>query len=262
LSKFSQLTRGVALMTHHSHPSQPKPSLSGSPASHTSVNGAIGQPISVLLVDDNPDFRQGLESLLDFYSATGSLKFRVVGRAASVEQAVQLATQQCPTLVLLDLEFAQSDGLQFLQRQQGSSSRVLVVSGHDEDDWVYQAMRSGARGYVFKHRLSTQLLEAINIVLQEEIYLSPEVATCFFRSFHSQLGRSLPQRNNTIHLTDREREVLRCVVQGDSNEAIAEQLNITIGTVKAYLTTIFEKLEVRSRTQAALKALKIGLINH
>ncbi|MEB3292720.1 MAG: response regulator transcription factor [Synechococcales bacterium] len=232
------------------------------PSSHSSVNAAIAQPISVLLVDDNPDFRQGLESLLEFYSTTGTLKFRIVGRAASVEQAIALATQQCPSLVLLDLELAQSDGIQFLQQSPQKQSRVLVLSGHDDDDWVYQAMRAGARGYVFKHKLSTQLLEAIQVILREEIYLSPEVATCFFRSFHAQLGRSLPQHNTTIHLTEREREVLHCVVQGASNEAISEQLNITVGTVKAYVSTILDKMEVRSRTQAALKALKTGLIEN
>jgi DNA-binding NarL/FixJ family response regulator len=222
----------------------------------------ITHPISVLLVDDNYDFRQGLQALLNFYGSTGNLKFQVVGRAATVEQALELAEQQSPELILLDLELGDEDGIQFLQRHQTlqKSSRVLVLSGHDGDDWIFQAMRFGARGFVAKQHLSMQLLEAINIIMREDVYMSSAVLTGFLRSFHFYEGRSLQQKNVAIHLTDRERDVLHCVVHGASNEQIADQLNITIGTVKAYLTAIFEKLNVRSRTQAALKALKIGLI--
>jgi DNA-binding NarL/FixJ family response regulator len=222
----------------------------------------ITHPISVLLVDDDYDFRQGLQALLNFYGSTGNLKFQVLGRAATVEQALELAEQQSPELILLDLELGDEDGIQFLQRHQTlqKSSRVLVLSGHDGDDWIFQAMRFGARGFVAKQHLSTQLLEAIDIIMREDVYMSSSVLTGFLRSFHFHEGRSLQQKNVAIHLTDRERDVLHCVVHGASNEQIADQLNITIGTVKAYLTAIFEKLNVRSRTQAALKALKIGLI--
>jgi DNA-binding NarL/FixJ family response regulator len=104
------------------------------------------------------------------------------------------------------------------------------------------------------------LLEAIQVVLRGQVYLAPEVATCFFQKFQALAGRSLAA-NQTIHLTEREREVLYWLVQGASNEMISQQLCITVGTVKAYLTTIFEKLWVASRTQAALKALKLGLIS-
>jgi DNA-binding NarL/FixJ family response regulator len=220
------------------------------------------RPISVLLVDDNYDFRQGLQSLLNFFGSTGDLKFQVIGRAASVEQALELAEQQSPELILLDLELGEEDGIQFLHRHQAlqKRNRILVVSGHDGDDWIFQAMRSGARGFLPKHHLSSQLLEAIETVMRDEIYLPSKILTGFMRSFHFHEGRSLQQKNVAIHLTDRERDVLHCVVHGASNEEIADKLNITVGTVKAYLTAIFEKLNVRSRTQAALKALKMGLI--
>ncbi len=134
-----------------------------------------------------------------------------------------------------------------------------MLSGHEEAEWVFKAMQAGAQGYVLKHQLSTQLLEAIQVVLQNQIYLAPAVATQFFHLFHFSAGRSLP-KNQTIHLTEREREVLYWLVQGASNEVISQQLRITIGTVKAYLTIIFEKLKVTSRTQAALQALKLGLV--
>ena len=101
--------------------------------------------------------------------------------------------------------------------------------------------------------------EAIATILRDEIYLSSSIATAFFRGFHFYSGQSL-RSHPTIHLTERERQVLHWVVQGESNVRISQELNITVGTVKAYLTTIFEKLEVKSRTQAALKALRLGLV--
>jgi DNA-binding NarL/FixJ family response regulator len=233
--------------------------LNGSQAPTSAPTSA--PPISIVLVDDRADFRQGLQTLLDFYNTTGSLKFRVVGHAASVEQAFQVIQEQNPNLVLLDMELGQGSGLEVLEHLRDSvvPATVLVLSGHREDDWVFKAMQAGARGYVFKDQLSVQLLMAITTVLKDEIYLSPEVATCFFRSFHFHSGHSLTG-GASVHLTERERAVLRCLIQGASNEKIASQLNITVGTVKAYLTTIFEKLAVSSRTQAALKALQLGLL--
>lgn len=222
----------------------------------------LAHPISTLLVDDCPAFRQGLKNLLDFHSMTSPMQFQVVGQAASLQQAIHLVQQQSPMLILLDMELAQGDGVEVLQelRSHTKDSKVLVLSGHEEEEWVFKAMQAGAKGYVFKHHLSMQLIEAIQVVMQNQVYLSPEVATRFFQLFHFSGGHSMTG-TQTVHLTQREREVLYWVVQGASNETISHQLNITVGTVKAYLTTIFEKLNVNSRTQAALQALKLGLVS-
>jgi DNA-binding NarL/FixJ family response regulator len=219
-------------------------------------------PISTLLVDDCSAFCQGLRSLLDFYSTTSPLRFQVVGQANSCEQAIDHAIQQSPMLILLDLDLGQSSGLEVLERLRShpKASRVLVLSAHQEGEWIFKAMQAGAKGYLFKQNLSSHLLEAIQVVMQNQVYLSPEVATRFFQLFHFAAGRSMPG-TQTIHLTERERDVLHWLVQGVSNEVIAHKLNITVGTVKAYLTTIFEKMNVSSRTQAALQALKLGLIS-
>lgn len=221
----------------------------------------LTHPISTLLVDDCFAFRKGLSSLLDFYSTTSSLQFQVVGQATSLEQAIEHAIQQTPMLILLDLDLGQSSGIEVLQqlRSHSKASHTLVLSVHQEGEWVFKAMQSGAKGYLFKRNLSAHLLEAIQVVMQNQVYLSPEVATRFFQLFHFTAGRSMPSEQ-TIRLTEREREVLHWLVQGASNEVIAQKLNITAGTVKAYLTTIFEKMKVSSRTQAALQALKLGLV--
>jgi DNA-binding NarL/FixJ family response regulator len=219
------------------------------------------QPISILLVDDEQRFRQGLRTLLGFYNANGDLRFDIVGEAASVDQALNLTVEQRPALILLDLELPPSDGVTALIRlgELPYKGKVLVLSAHREDEWVFRAMQAGACGYVFKDRLATQLCEAIATVMRDEVYLSPEVATHFFRLFHFYAGRSL-QASHAIHLTEREQEVLNWLVQGASNEEIAQHLYITVATVKAHLTAIFEKLAVNSRTQAIVKALKLGLV--
>lgn len=219
------------------------------------------QPVSVLLVDDNPHFRQGLRTLLDFYNTNQLIALKVVGEAVSPDQALGLMRTQHPQLILLDLELSQGDGIQVLQRLKESNygGKVLVLSAHREEEWVYRAMQAGAQGYLFKEHLATQLFEAIATLLRDQIYLSSEVITSFFRLLHFYAGQSL-QHCQALHLTAREQEVLHWLIQGDSNELIAQRLYITAATVKAHLTAIFEKLGVTSRTQAIIKALKMGLV--
>lgn len=222
-------------------------------------------PISVLLIDDDQEFRKGLHFLLDFYNSTNTARFNVVGHAASVEQAISLAKQQSPSLILLDLQLAQETGIEFLKQKRKLSgkslnSHVLVISAHREDEWIYRTMQAGAQGYLLKENLSSRLYDAISTVMSDEIYLSREAATRFFRMFNFYSGNSLRNQHD-VHLTEREYSVLQLVVEGATNEMIAEKLHITVGTAKCYLTAIFQKLEVKSRTQAAMKALKLGVIS-
>jgi len=219
-------------------------------------------PVSTLLVDDEPQFRQGLHTLLDFYSTNTSMSFTIVGEAASPEQALKLAVEQHPALILLDMELNRQDGISVLTalRDVGCKSRVLVLSGHHEAEWVFRAMQAGAMGYLFKDQLAQQLSQAIHTVMNDQIYLSSEVATSFFHLFHFYSGQAREAKHR-LHLTEREGEVLHWLVQGASNDDIASRLHITVATVKAHLTAIFTKLEVVSRTQAIIKALKLGLID-
>lgn len=219
------------------------------------------QQISILLVDDDLTFRQGLRTLIDFYRSQDENQIKVVGEASSAEQAVKLAIEQHPTLVLLDMELADQDGITVLTalKQTAYKGSVLVLSGHQEDEWVFRAMQAGAKGYIYKDHLATQLYTAITTVIQNQIYLSPEVATGFFHLFHFYSGRSL-ETNHKLNLTEREQEVLQWLTQGACNEEIAGHLYVTVATVKAHLTAIFTKLEVTSRTQAIIKALKLGLV--
>ncbi|MBE9013577.1 response regulator transcription factor [Pseudanabaenaceae cyanobacterium LEGE 13415] len=220
------------------------------------------QQISVLLVDDDAKFRQGLQTLLQFYSTTQDRRFSVIGEAASSDQAVQLAQQQHPMLIFLDMELANGDGIAALNElaKLEPRSKILVVSGHQEEEWVFRAMRAGANGYVVKTELATELFNATTTVLNDQVYLSPDLATRFFQMFRFYNGQSLDAKTK-LHLTDREQEVLHWLVQGASNEEIASRLYISVATVKAHLTAIFHKLGVTSRTQAIIRALKMGLVS-
>lgn len=218
-------------------------------------------PVSLLLVEDSQLFRQGLRTLLNFYNASGATPLAIVGEAVTEAQALKLTQTQHPNLMLLDMELAQGSGLSVMEELRGvvNPPRVLVLSAHREDESVFRAMQAGAQGYVCKDRVADQLVEAIATVLRDEVYLSPEIAASFFRLFRFYGGQSL-QGSQDLHLTEREQEVLHWLVQGASNNAIAEHLHVTVATVKAHLTGIFEKLGVTSRTQAIVKALRVGLV--
>jgi DNA-binding NarL/FixJ family response regulator len=218
------------------------------------------QALRILLVDDEPRFRQGLHTFLSFFSSQEGRPLEIIGEADSADQAVQL-TQQQPSLILLDLELAAGNGINVLHRlrERSFQGKVLVLSGHQEDDWIFQAIQAGAAGYIFKHQLLTQLPEAIKATLKSEIYLPPAATHGFFRRFHAQ-EQSRNHLRQQYNLTDREKDVLNWLAQGASNEEISKHLYVTVATVKAHLTNIFEKLQVTSRTQAIVTAFKLGLV--
>lgn len=188
-----------------------------------------------------------------------------MGEATSSEQAIKLVIEQKPALILLDvklaLELSEDSGLKVLMdlKKLDYHGKALILSAHREDELVFRAMQLGARGYVAKDRIGSQLYDAISTVMNDEIFLPPDIATSFFRIFHFYAGRSL-QGHCPIHLTDREQEVLNWLIKGASNEEISRYLHVSIATVKAHLTSVFEKLGVTSRTQAIVKALKLGLV--
>lgn len=218
------------------------------------------ETVSILLVDDEPRFRQGLRTLLQLWSSEHGSTWTVVGEAESAEEALAATGRLGPSLVLLDLQLAHSNGMAVLARLQELPSRakVLVLSSYQEDERIFQAMQVGASGYVFKSRLATHLYQAITTVAAGEIYLPPDVATRFFRLFQGQ-AKHVANVCRQVRLTEREHEVLSWLVQGASNDEIARHLYVTVATVKAHLTAIFEKLQVSSRAQAIVAALKMGL---
>jgi DNA-binding NarL/FixJ family response regulator len=226
--------------------------------------------VSTLIVDPHKSFCTSLKTLLALYNDYNNcLNFRLnlVGEAHSGIQAISLIKKYKPQLILLDLELNQDTGmivLKYLQETKNFLTKTLVLSSHQEEHLIFQAMQSGACGYIFKLNLLDQLCEGITTILQDKIYLPSDVVTRFFAYFNHFYSPSLSSLDFTVEgtLTTREKEVLQELTFGLSNEQIAKKLNITIATVKAHLTSIFTKLGVKNRTQAIAVSFQKNLLNY
>jgi len=217
---------------------------------HTSGN-AEPERIRVMIVDDHAIVREGLQTLLE-----EERNIAIVGTAANGAQAVALAPQLNPDVILMDLVMPEMDGIAATRRlmQTNGDFRVLVLTSFADDQKVRDAIRAGAVGYLLKDVLKPDLLRAIVNAVQGRSTLHPDVQQMLMRQSGSR-SETFPHHS----LTDREMSVLRLIAQGRSNKEIAATLFLTEGTVKGYISTIFDKLGVEDRTQAALYAVKHGI---
>jgi len=215
-------------------------------------------PIRILLVEDQSLFREGLRTLLSVQAG-----FDVVGDAANGEEALCLAAALHPDVVLMDVRMPVLDGVATTRRLHTifPDCRVIVLTTFDDDEYVFDALRAGAIGYLLKDAPSEKLFEAIRAGARGESFLQPAVAAKVVAEFARLAEKPhFPAQTLAEPLSEREREVLRLVAEGASNREIASQLVIAEGTVKNHVTNILGKLGVTDRTQAALKARTIGLI--
>ena len=199
----------------------------------------------ILIVDDHAILRGGLVSLL---STTDDLE--VVGEAESGEDAVRLAEELKPDVVLMDLSMPGMNGVAAtaLIRAQDPSVSILVLTSLADRSWIMEAVEAGADGYLLKHAEPEVILDGIREVLRGGSPLDPRAARAVLSSRQAEVQSAV--------LTDREEEVLRLVTQGLPNKSIARRLGISERTVKAHLTHIFQRLGVSDRTQAALWATR------
>jgi DNA-binding NarL/FixJ family response regulator len=216
------------------------------------------KPITVLLADDQPLFREGLRTLLSVHS-----DFEVVGEAGNGEEAIRLVHSLQPSVVLMDLQMPVLDGVAATRRlhDEQPGCRVIVLTTFDDDEMVFDGLRAGAVGYLLKDAPSEKLAEVIRVAAREETFLQPSVAAKVVAEF-ARLSRKTTRISEGLiePLSERELEILRLIAQGSSNREIADALFLAEGTVKNHVTNILGKLEVRDRTQAALKAKDAGLI--
>jgi DNA-binding NarL/FixJ family response regulator len=214
--------------------------------------------IKILLVDDQPLFREGLRTLLSVYP-----DFEVVGEAGNGQEAISLARSLLPTVALMDLQMPLLDGVEATRRLQEEQPdcRVIVLTTFDDDEMVFDGLRAGAVGYLLKDAPSEKLAEAIRVAARGETFLQPSVAAKVVAEF-ARLSRKAARSADSLiePLSERELEVLRLIARGASNREIAERLFLAEGTVKNHITNILGKLGARDRTQAALKAKDIGLV--
>ena len=215
-------------------------------------------PIRILLVDDQALFRESLHAFLDLQPG-----YQVVGEASDGEQALRLAATLKPQVALMDVRMPGMDGVEATRRLHTTQPecRVIMLTTFDDDEYVFEALRGGAVGYLLKDTPPEKLFEAIQAAARGESFLQPSVAAKVVEEF-ARMARQAPSRPapRVEPLTTRELEILRLLAAGHSNREIGNRLYITEGTVKNHVTEILGKLEVHDRTQAALKARDLGLV--
>lgn len=213
------------------------------------------QPVRILIADDHAVLRSGLRMLLNSHPA-----YQVVGEAGDGRELLALAERLQPDLILLDLNMPVLGGLDALAalRRLAPAARVVVLTMHDEESYLRQALRQGASGYVLKKAADTELLSAIQAVLRGEVYVHPSMT-------RSLLEDLLPAPDGMAEdpweaLSEREREALGLVARGHTAAEIAALLSLSVKTVETYRARGMEKLGLRSRAQLVQFALARGLL--
>lgn len=216
-------------------------------------------PIHVLLVDDQSLFREGLRTLLSVHD-----EIKVVGEASNGADAIDQVRALQPEVVLMDVRMPVMDGVAATRKihEERPSTRVIMLTTFDDDEYVFEGLRAGAVGYLLKDVQSAKLLEAIRAAARGESFLQPAVAAKVVAEFtRTTAGPTPPDQSELIEpLSERELEILALIATGASNREIANDLFIAEGTVKNHVTNILGKLNVRDRTQAALKGKSLNLI--
>ena len=225
------------------------------------INGRAGHKtkmIDVLIADDHAIVRRGLRTLI-----SGEPDMSVAGEAADGCEVVDLARELAPDVILLDLVMPGQSGLEAINqiKAENPEARVLVLTSFGDNDRVFSAIRAGASGYLLKDASPEQLLQAIHDVHSGESHLHPTIALKMLRELDNPVTAAANRPLTDDPLTEREVEVLRLVAQGLSNQEIARTLTISERTVGNHIGSILRKLHLANRTQAALYALRRGLVD-
>ena len=209
--------------------------------------------MKILLCDDQAVIRDGLELLLNLEK-----DMQVVGSAADGAEAMELTSQKQPDLVLMDLKMPGTNGIEATREIHAKfpQIKILVLTTYDDDEWLFDAIRAGASGYLLKDTPRQKIVEAIRGTLEGKSFLDPSVAG----KLMNQVASNQTQPDSVLKekLTERELDVLRLIAKGFNNSDIATQLHLSEGTVRNHVSAILEKLGVSDRTQAAVIAIQHG----
>jgi DNA-binding NarL/FixJ family response regulator len=209
--------------------------------------------IAVGLVDDDALIREGLRMIIE-----QSPDMKVVATAADGMEAVQMAATAGPDVILMDIRMPRLDGIEATRRITASPTapKVIILTTFELDEYVFEALRAGASGFLLKRAEPEQLIDAIAVVARGEALLAPSVTRRLIEEFTKQPAAANPL---PVELTEREREVLALMAQGLSNQELAERLFIADNTVKTHVKRVLAKLGARDRAQAIVMAYEAGL---
>ena len=215
--------------------------------------------IGIVVADDHEVVRVGFAAILDTQP-----DFTVLGTAADGAEAVRTCRERCPDVVLMDVRMPGMDGIEAtrLLTSSGTGPRVLVLTTFDLDEYVYDALRAGASGFLLKDVTAERLFDAVRVIAEGEALLAPAITKRLIGEFARQRpsAASRPPGNEFAALTPRETEVLRLIAGGLSNPEIARRLVVTEETVKTHVSRVLNKLGLRDRTQAVVAAYESGLV--
>ncbi|MBC8520318.1 MAG: two-component system response regulator NarL [Gammaproteobacteria bacterium] len=207
--------------------------------------------ITLIIIDDHPLFRKGVRNLLSM-----NPRFSVVGEAANGNEGIRLAAETKPDLILLDIDMKGMNGIETLKllKQDNLPSKVIMLTVSNHESNVLDALRSGADGYLLKDMEPEDILEKIEQAADGQTVISEQLTTLLAKSIRDD--HLSPHSSAEANLTNREAEILRLVMDGMSNKVVARQLDISDGTVKVHMKHILRKLQLKTRVEAAIWAIK------
>src|SRR5690242_6493985 len=207
-------------------------------------------PVRILLVDDHVLVRQGLKSLLEREG------FQVVGEASDGQEGLRLAESAKPDIVVMDISMPTINGLSAAReiQQKFPKTKTILLTQHDEKQYVTEAMEAGVKGYVLKNQAGSDLLQALRQVSRGQVYLSPGVAQAVVESYQSNSGKG------GTHLTLRERQVLQLIAEGKSTKDIAAVLGISVKTAESHRMRLMQKLDIHETASLVRYAVRRGLV--
>lgn len=226
--------------------------------------GEFKRKSRVIVVDDNYDHASGIRELINLEN-----DYEVIANAANVNIAIALIKKYQPDLILMDINMPEIDGITGIAEIEklGLGTKIIALTGYDDADLIFRAMRLGAKGYILKTMASAQLIHALDEVVSGKIYLPTSLTSKFFEYFQefekNPTGASVQSNEENLlnYLTNREEEVLELLTNGITYKGVAAKLFISETTVKTHVNNIFQKLQVNDRTQAVLYAINKGFNN-